>query len=522
MSNNRRYIELYSGSRNRSQFPLPSSYEVPFSSTRQILKPTQAYDPLATGPIYYTWQGGNPYPVLTTPAPSPPPPPTQFSCMSGSNTGSILLPIPYTVGKTTKVDYFIGYCLTNVRSGETRKIQRFIPNNNSFIPDEAFTSLILSPADQFTITDPSTSTKIYLPSLDLNGISLLMYDNAYDGYYIIDETLSTSLGYIVSTKIIYYESSCQLATVDVPFPAGFQITDTFTLRQTLPQEKYILDTPNTANLNIFISSYYSLPLPGIVMYLPKGVGIKSKNGYAGKYVYHAYNENLIPNTIPNPIVKSTVYGGGIYGLYYIKASQYDPFMDQVELLISVDSTNDYNGEQIPNYNPITMQGSAINIISYLKDNFNPLNYNGTMVSVNEAVCYEVELVSLIMPNLPLITGSRLVFYPFVYVELANISSPSGASNDIIYSNNPPSNRAMFISPVTDTNQPISSSFMKISSPMTQTVKFKPNDSLRFSVYLPDGRLFQTIQTDYLSPYPPNIRLQIEAIFSIRRMVPSGP
>lgn len=58
--------------------------------------------------------------------------------------------------------------------------------------------------------------------------------------------------------------------------------------------------------------------------------------------------------------------------------------------------------------------------------------------------------------------------------------------------------------------------------MTQTVKFKPNDSLRFSVYLPDGRLFQTIQTDYLSPYPPNIRLQIEAIFSIRRMVPSGP
>ena len=59
--------------------------------------------------------------------------------------------------------------------------------------------------------------------------------------------------------------------------------------------------------------------------------------------------------------------------------------------------------------------------------------------------------------------------------------------------------------------------MKLYSNMIQTVKFKPNDSLRFSVYLPDGRQFETVYDDYLSPYPPNGSLQIEAMFGIRRI-----
>ena len=52
--------------------------------------------------------------------------------------------------------------------------------------------------------------------------------------------------------------------------------------------------------------------------------------------------------------------------------------------------------------------------------------------------------------------------------------------------------------------------------MTQTVKFRPNDSLRFSVYLPDGKLFQTVMTDYYSPSSPNILVQIDALFGIKR------
>lgn len=510
MSNNRRYIELYSGSRDRSQYPLPSSYIVPFASTRQILNPTQAADPLTTGPIYYTWKGENPFGGLP------------LTSMSGSNISQIILPVaPYVPGKTNRVDYYLGYNITNVSSApnETRKVARYIPTSNAFIPDEAFTSF--TAGDQFVLNDPSNgTTKIYFPAIDINGIPIPFYDNAYDGYILVDETLSTALGYFVASRITYFDISCQTATLESGFPTGWQLTDTYTLRRTLAQEKYILDLPNATNTSFFTMSN-GMVMPGILMFLPPGQGNRELNSYSGKFVYHAYNEQLLPNSPANPKVKENVNGGGTYGLYYINASEYDPATNRVMLLISADSNEEYNGNQIPNYYPM-FGGSAINIVSFLKDNFNPLNYNGTMTSVNEAVCYEIELVSLIMPNLSLVTGSRLVFYPFVYVELSNITTPSGASNDIIYSNNPPSNRALFIAPVTDTNQPISSSFMKISSPMTQTVKFKPNDSLRFSVFLPDGRLFQTIQTDYASPYPPNGRLQIEAVFSVRRLVPSGP
>ena len=109
-----------------------------------------------------------------------------------------------------------------------------------------------------------------------------------------------------------------------------------------------------------------------------------------------------------------------------------------------------------------------------------------------------------------------MFYPYVYVEFSNISSSS--SRDIIYSNNPITTRALFIAPVTDSSQPMNKGFVKIDAgAMTQTVKFKPNDALRISIYLPNGILLETVETDYYSPYPPNDLVQIGTVFAIRRI-----
>ena len=55
---NTRYIEICSAHRNRNQFPLPSSFDIPFSPTKQLSNGTQARDPLINGAIYYTWTGG--------------------------------------------------------------------------------------------------------------------------------------------------------------------------------------------------------------------------------------------------------------------------------------------------------------------------------------------------------------------------------------------------------------------------------------------------------------------------------
>ena len=50
-----KYIELYSGNRNRNLYPLPASYEVPFSSTLQNVSPNKSQDPVVNGSIYYTF-----------------------------------------------------------------------------------------------------------------------------------------------------------------------------------------------------------------------------------------------------------------------------------------------------------------------------------------------------------------------------------------------------------------------------------------------------------------------------------
>lgn len=159
----------------------------------------------------------------------------------------------------------------------------------------------------------------------------------------------------------------------------------------------------------------------------------------------------------------------------------------------------------------------INICSFDKEVAQPLDYNGSVVSQNQTVCYNVSLLNITLPNVPLITGSRIAFYPYVYIELSNVTSPSKSSTSIIYSNNPNSKRALFIAPISQIRNPNLGTFITLWTRMDQTIKFKPNDNLEFRVFLPNGKLFQTLLPDVLSPYGPDPRLQINATFSITRV-----
>jgi hypothetical protein len=162
------------------------------------------------------------------------------------------------------------------------------------------------------------------------------------------------------------------------------------------------------------------------------------------------------------------------------------------------------------------QIDEINITTFARDNFSPLFYSGTMVGMNEAVCYDISLASLSLPNLPLKTGSTVAFYPFLYVLLENVTSPSSASGSVIYSNNPNTARALFIAPCYPTSDPAVQDYITLSSSTYHTIKFKPNDNLRFAVYLADGQLFQPLIPDLNSPYESRPRDQITAVFSIYR------
>jgi len=128
------------------------------------------------------------------------------------------------------------------------------------------------------------------------------------------------------------------------------------------------------------------------------------------------------------------------------------------------------------------------------------------------------LINLILPNRTLVSGGLSAFYPYVYVELQNISGASAGNSNIIYSNNPNSTRRLFRAVIDDIPNPLISPFIKIDGDgMVQTIKFKPNDSFRFGVYLPNGAEFDTVTPERYSPEFPNATIQISAMFSVKRI-----
>ena len=160
------------------------------------------------------------------------------------------------------------------------------------------------------------------------------------------------------------------------------------------------------------------------------------------------------------------------------------------------------------------------LLPFTYDNLNPFVYTGSLVSQQELVCYEVQLLNLILPNVVLGTasGSLISFYPYIYVALQNVTAAGSGLNNIIYSNNPNSTRVLFRCPIKDVPNPVNSTFIKIDgSGMVQTIKFRPNDTLFFGVYLPNGEVFTTILDETVNPELPNPIIQISACFSIKRL-----
>lgn len=159
-------------------------------------------------------------------------------------------------------------------------------------------------------------------------------------------------------------------------------------------------------------------------------------------------------------------------------------------------------------------------LPFSQDSFNPFVYTGSLVSQQDMVCYEVTLLNLVLPNITLDTayGGLISFYPYIYVQIQNVSAAGAKLKNIIYSNNPAATNMTFRCPVKDVPNPATSRFIKLDgNGMVQTIKFKPNDNLQFSVHMATGELFKTILGDSSSPNPPDPLVQISASFAIRRI-----
>ena len=145
---------------------------------------------------------------------------------------------------------------------------------------------------------------------------------------------------------------------------------------------------------------------------------------------------------------------------------------------------------------------------------------GAAASQQQEVCYEVELISLILPNVPICggLGGFPVQYPFFYLGLNSVGSSGGSQWYTIQSNNPNSVYTQFICDVDDTTDPLASCFLKIdSNGQKPTIKFNKFSNLELLVKTPDGTIFQTCEPDTLPPSAPNPLANLSVLFAVTRV-----
>ena len=160
------------------------------------------------------------------------------------------------------------------------------------------------------------------------------------------------------------------------------------------------------------------------------------------------------------------------------------------------------------------------LMTFAREHATSFTLTTSSISHQAPCCYEIELITLILPNekLKVGNGGRLAFYPYVLVSLESIGSAGGLGPHLISSNNPHAVHAMFICAIDDVTHPNTATFLKIDGDgMVQTLKFNPRTDLTFRVYLPNGTTLRYLVPDTLPPSAPTPSKQISATFAMKRI-----
>ena len=518
MSNNR-YIEFSSTYRNRNIWPLASEFEIPIAQSGRNNE-SEALDPVSDSMPCFAWTSNN---LLVGVVPS--------SVIPSGGTATVVSPgginmIGYSSDTTTFIiltsempqqlkNYYYGLIINddNINNSAIRRIlfSLYLGLDSTGLYRTQIT-LLGGFSDTFTfgdnifIHDPTDFTD---PNNPLIWVPNGPYqENAFNGQILYNETINQYrpiVSYDISVNMLTLDTSGSVTSTDSSGPiivggvGNWNTTDNFSIRKKPPVFYPILGNPvNPLTVVSGISSTITVNcLPGLS---------QTKDYYKNYFLriqpysggISVYNWNPVP---------SNNKGYRIISSYRIP--------ENTSLPCTGIGFNIY-----PSLPSALAANTPLEILPFSYDNFNPFAYTGSLVSQQEMVCYELQLSSLTLPNAVLKTGygGRIAFYPFVYVQISNVSASGAGLKNIIYSNNPNSINAIFRAPIYDVQNPLSTPFVRIdASGMTQTIKFKPNDNLYFKVSLPNGDNFETILEEYFSPQSPNPFAQISALFSFRRV-----
>lgn len=539
---NLRYIELSSSYRDRNLWPSPAEFEVPISQTG-VLSKNNAVDPVSLAEPLFAWSGncltiGGTAIILAIIS-------NPFSGNLAYASDGLVFSITSTAPYQQLKNYYNGLILFESDRNNFRRIINSIYEGLDATGNYREKIFIASPlsdtfaySDNVIIQDPSDFTNVNMPFLFVpNGAT---QENAYNNYILYNETINQYrpiLRYDNTTNIITLDTTTSSISTDMSGPIAISgsagtywtITDNFSLRINPPIIPFLgtnttLGTSptvfNTFDADIGGGNFITIQtsLSTLIITDPSGTTLSSitdfyKNDFLRilpfgstilssdvRYEFDPTPSNNQSRRIVSYIRYEDFNNPGIfYGVFYL-ATPYNTTIDN--LYITTPS----------------FSGCSIEILAYNYDNYNPFIYSGSLTSQQENVCYEMQLISLTLPNavLNVANGGRLVSYPYIYVEISNISN--GTLKNIMYSNNPNATNAIFKCQIYDINLPQNTPFVRIDGTgMLATIKFKPNDNLYLKVFMDNGQLFQTILPELYSPSKPNSFNQITAMFSIKRI-----
>lgn len=462
-----KYIEIESTYRNRYQYPLPAQFVVNLNQSgvkdkKSSLDPVCESTPLLVfDGMFDTSSVINNY-ITGTVSSSVASPTTGLS--NTSSTNEILL----NLNNCSQIeDYYTGTILLITNSAgviERKRITRYRPISTSraFVTLESGVSTAVVNGNTVSIPNPSEVGYIYIPSGS-------KFNNYYNNYYLENQTTN-------EVRLIEsYDGITKLAKLQTPFTT-WNVSDIFNIRKTFPLHSGTIPVGATT-----LTSY--------------SVNISPTASTVHEYYKGDFIRFYSSTTTRNEIRRIVSY-------------VYDTVSDKWILSF------------IPSLPFVPAVGDLYEILQFTRDNAVPFNYTGTETGSQEMVCYDVQLINVIIPNKSLSVGNckRLPFYTHLYVEFANETAPGSGQTGLIYSNNPNSVKMLFRATIDDIAQPCNSNFLKFNGDnMVQTIKFKPNDNLRFSVRLHTGEVLQSAEKEMYSPHPPNPDIQISAIFSINRV-----
>jgi hypothetical protein len=532
-----RYLEIDSTYRNRNDWPSVGKFEIPISQTGRKDR-YNALDPVSLGtPSIEVWTSNNLDQIGGRIIKG------KFSYLFNVTPNTMYLTVDLSTGQRLQcaLNYYRNLSLY------------FFKNTSDMIPyyslkiagyeyigkytidgklsDIGAVYLLVLPTDfqvtdTFVIEDPTNFEDPYNPIIFVPFANVFIEPilNNFNNYILYNETKRE---YRTVKFFDTITSSLSIVTVGeetaISGPVNWSAKDSFSIRLKPP----IVPTPLNSPL-IIEDSYTFTPLNStetVTIYTTESRLVLSgnteltpenyyKNG-AVRITNHIYNyiftgELTIKPQLKYPINESIIITHDF--------SHEDKNTGKIYLIVTLQKK--LKGKIHTGYES-TMRAE---ILEFSYDNYNPFTYNGSLTSQQNLVCYEISLFDLVLPSVPLLNtgGGNIGNFPYVYVEISNISSSSSGNRNILYSNNPNSTFATFRCsvPSFDNSEALASfPFLSItpSNMQTQLIKFKPNDNLYFTVRMPNGEIFTPLIFDTVSPHQPLRFLQVSASFSLKRI-----